>query len=164
LSDNVILKGLTPSLAKEHGFIPLEQNGRAVTLWLDPHADKPVLVESRGCFKPLLPLVKEGNVFVYPFVDDVGFVKKGFDTWRFLDTDGLVVGFSCHKCQYFFDGGDRGVSVSVKEPIFNDNKQSVFLWDRKKEAVLCQACFNKAFNCGSVRPGDIQGGIETVVR
>jgi hypothetical protein len=65
LSDSEVLLGLTPALAKQHGLVPIDSNGRAVTMWVDPQVNKPVMVESLGRFKPLIPLEKEGDVVVY---------------------------------------------------------------------------------------------------
>jgi hypothetical protein len=92
-----------------------------------------------------------------------------FDSLRFLDADGLVVGFKCHYCQYFFDGGDKGIAVSVKQPVWSSpggagEHRGVFLWDQHKEAVVCQVCFNKGLNSGAMKGAYVHQGFVTVCK
>lgn len=66
-SDNKKLDGMTTEEATYCGLQPIVSG--AVTLWITTKGDPLLVQNSKGDFKKLFPLDKDGNTTVYLFVD-----------------------------------------------------------------------------------------------
>ena len=75
-----------------------------------------------------------------------------FDVIRYLDSDGLVVGFICAHCNAMCGAGTTGVVLRV------------FLWDRRKKSVVCGQCFEKGIRGTYYRPWTAKVTFQTVTK
>lgn len=147
VSEPKVLAGMTTERAQADGYKLVNSRG---TLKYWAHSAGSMLVEvGNGRFKKVLSLEKEGNINVYlcePLCVNVS------DKYRYLDTEGLLIGFECYKCKTYFDEGDHGVSVLLRnqqtyvdsnslKPIPRSKKGGVVLWDKTQNAVVCMHCF-----------------------